>query len=75
MWSLGLMSGEGGQIPRSDVWGGGARSLGLMSGEGDTLPCDLSHETFDFTYHPPDRMTDGQTSVKTIPSRNFVCGR
>ena len=36
------------------------------------LPCDLSHDAFDVTYHP--FWTEWQTPVKTLPSRNYCCG-
>ena len=39
--------------------GGGVRSPGLMSG--GTLPCDISHDAFDVTYHPPPPSTGVST--------------
>ena len=60
---LGLMSGRE-----------GGKSLGLMSGKGSTLPRDLSHDACDVPTPSPSRMYR-QTSMKTLPSRNFICGR
>ena len=57
----------------------GGISSGLMSTEGKGyLACDLSHDEFDVIYYPPplhvDRMSGGQTPVKTLPSHNSVGG-
>ena len=54
----------------------GGRSSGLMSMEGKGyLACHLSHDKFDVTYYPHvDRMSGGQTPVKTLPSHNSVGG-
>ena len=67
------LAGEGGVAEEEEGWGW---SSGLMSGgRGVTLPCDISHDAFDVTSPlPMDRMADGQMPVKTLPSRNFVCG-
>ena len=40
--------------------------------QGGILLCDLSHDACDV---PSDRMNDGQTPVKTLPSRNHCCRR
>ena len=58
------------QVPRSDVRGRWGMVLGGGYPEGRV--CDLSHDACDVPNPPP---VDKQTPVKTLPSRNFVCGR
>ena len=54
---------------------GGRGGVGVgegVEGEGQGYQPDLSHDAFDVAcLFPPPR----QTPVKTLPSRNFVCGK
>ena len=51
------------QLSPPDVAGGahGLRSPGLMSG--GTLPCDISHDAFDVTYHHPPPPSTGVSTL------------
>ena len=71
---MSLAGGEAFQVPCAEggVQGGGdGRGIpGPMSG-GCTIPCGLFHNACDFTYPPVNR----HTTVKTLPSSYYFCGR
>ena len=58
----------------SDVKGDGVGPPGLMSGEGGgTLPCALSHDTFDDIYFP--LWTDRCLRKHYLPATSFADGK
>ena len=61
--------GVGWGHPRSDVWGGVRVRGGVLYSE---VQCIMGKGDMG---SPLDRITDGQTRLKTLPSSNFVGGR